>query len=46
MKILYMSGYLDNDNFTKVLPDRWVSFLQKPFTVEGLIGKVREVLDR
>jgi CheY-like chemotaxis protein len=46
MKILYMSGYLDNDNFTKVLPERWVSFLQKPFSVEGLIGKVREVLDR
>ena len=46
MKVLYMSGYLDNDNFSEVLPDRWVSFLQKPFTVEGLIGKVREVLDR
>jgi PAS domain S-box-containing protein len=46
MKILYMSGYLDKENFTKVLPDRWVAFLQKPFTVEGLIGKVREVLDR
>jgi CheY-like chemotaxis protein len=46
MKILYMSGYLDKDNFAKVMPDRWVSFLPKPFTVEGLIGRVREVLDR
>jgi DNA-binding NtrC family response regulator len=45
MKVLYMSGYADNLLSTEGLMDSDVNFIQKPFTVEGLSRKVREVLD-
>ncbi|MCF8108048.1 MAG: PAS domain S-box protein [Desulfohalobiaceae bacterium] len=45
LKVLYMSGYTDlavvrNGSLSKQAP-----FLQKPFTPEGLVRKVREVLE-
>ena len=46
MKVLYMSGYTDNAIFRQGVLDHTMFFLQKPFSVEGLAGKVREVLDR
>ncbi len=46
MKVLFMSGYTDNTIFQQGVLDHGMFFLQKPFTVEGLVGKVREVLDR
>lgn len=45
VKTLYMSGYTDDlirqHGLLRIGPD----FLQKPFTVDALVGKVREVLD-
>jgi two-component system cell cycle sensor histidine kinase/response regulator CckA len=46
MKVLYMSGYTDNAILQQGVLDHEMSFLQKPFSVERLVGKVREVLDR
>ena len=45
MKVLFMSGYTDNTIFQQGVLDHGMFFLQKPFSVEGLVGKVREVLD-
>ena len=46
MKALFMSGYTDNTIFQQDILDHGMFFLQKPFSVEGLVGKVREALDR
>jgi len=45
MKVLYMSGYTDNVIAHRGVLDEGVQFIQKPFTVNGLAAKVREVLD-
>jgi PAS domain S-box-containing protein len=45
MKVLFMSGYTDNAIFQQGVLDHGMFFLQKPFSVEGLARKVREVLD-
>ena len=44
-KILYMSGYPDSTIAHFGVLDAGVPILQKPFTPEGLVNKVREVLD-
>ena len=44
-KALYMSGYTDNVIVHHGVLDRGTKFIHKPFTLEGLAGKVREVLD-
>jgi len=45
MKVLFVSGYPD-DAFRQYQPDmQGAAFLVKPFTLEKLLGKVREVLD-
>jgi len=46
MKVLYMSGYTDNAIVHHGILEKGLDFIQKPFTIEGLINKVREVLDR
>jgi PAS domain S-box-containing protein len=46
IKVLYMSGYTDNAIVYHGVLEEGMEFIQKPFTVEGLARKVREVLDR
>jgi CheY-like chemotaxis protein len=45
-KALYMSGYADEAVLHHRLLERGVSIIHKPFTVEKLAKKVREVLDK
>ena len=45
-KVLYTSGYTDENMISKNVKDFSTSFIQKPFTVSSLVCKVREILDR
>ena len=44
IKVIFMSGYTDNPVIRKDLSHLESNYLQKPFTLDGLIDKVREVL--
>ncbi len=46
VKVLYMSGYTDNAIVHHGVLEPGIDFMQKPFTVQGLTKKVREVLDK
>jgi YesN/AraC family two-component response regulator len=46
LKILYMSGYTDNAIVNHGVLEEGVNYIQKPFTLDALARKVREVLDR
>jgi signal transduction histidine kinase/ActR/RegA family two-component response regulator len=46
MKVLYMSGYTDNAIIHHGVLEKGMNYIQKPFTLDGLARKVREVLDK
>ena len=45
LKTLFTSGYTDDMIVHHGVLDHGVEFLQKPFTLSALAGKVRQVLD-
>jgi two-component system, cell cycle sensor histidine kinase and response regulator CckA len=45
MKVLYMSGYSDDHIAHHGVLERGVALIEKPFSLESLLTKVREVLD-
>jgi FixJ family two-component response regulator len=45
MKVLFMSGYSEEAIAQHGVLNPGTEFLQKPFTTEALIRKVREMLD-
>ncbi len=45
-KAIYMSGYTDNVILHHGILEEGLNFIQKPFTLESLARKVREVLDK
>jgi len=45
LRVLYMSGYTDGSIVNHGALEPGTSFIQKPFTPEGLTQKLREVLD-
>jgi len=44
-RLLYMSGYIDDSVVRQEIQEKGTPYLQKPFSPENLIKKVREVLD-
>jgi PAS domain S-box-containing protein len=44
MKIIYMSGYTDDTIIRRGIPSSETAFLNKPFTPDALMRKVRQVL--
>lgn len=45
VKVLFMSGYTDDAIASHGLSDSEIPFIEKPFTPDGLLQKVREVLE-
>jgi PAS domain S-box-containing protein len=45
LKVLYMSGYTENAIVHHGILDEDVGFLQKPFKVNVMVQKIREILD-
>jgi CheY-like chemotaxis protein len=45
MKILFMSGYVDDGVLRRSVVQALTAYVQKPITPEALTSKVREVLD-
>jgi nitrogen-specific signal transduction histidine kinase/CheY-like chemotaxis protein len=46
LRVLFISGYTDYATFEPTIADKGAAFLEKPFSAEALLGKVREVLSQ
>ncbi len=46
LKCLFMSGYTADVIAHQGLMDRYINFIQKPFSTQSMLAKVREVLNR
>ena len=46
LRVLFISGYTDYAMFDSASVERDLAFLEKPFSAEGLVAKVQEVLSR
>jgi two-component system, cell cycle sensor histidine kinase and response regulator CckA len=44
ISVLYLSGYTEDTVITQGAPGPATAFLQKPFTLQNLARKVREIL--
>ncbi|MCF8108310.1 MAG: response regulator, partial [Desulfohalobiaceae bacterium] len=44
LKVLYMSGYTDTGVVLHGVLEKWATYLQKPFSPEGLARRLRAVL--
>jgi signal transduction histidine kinase/CheY-like chemotaxis protein len=45
LKVLFISGYTDDTVFRHGVLEGGVAFLQKPFNLKALAGKIREMMD-
>ncbi|HEU5039363.1 MAG TPA: response regulator, partial [Gemmatimonadales bacterium] len=45
LRVLFLSGYTNDEVVRRGVPGAEESFVQKPFTPEGLMRRVREILD-
>lgn len=45
-RVLYMSGYTNDTIANHGVLDKGVKFIQKPFTAQALVAKVRETIDQ
>jgi FixJ family two-component response regulator len=45
LRVLFMSGYADDQALATATPAAAVPFIQKPFTADALARKVRAALD-
>ena len=45
VKVIFMSGYMDDTLVRHGVQESGIPFLQKPYNLDGLLRKVREVLD-
>jgi two-component system, cell cycle sensor histidine kinase and response regulator CckA len=45
-RVLFVSGYAEDDTTRVKLPESRVAFLQKPYTAAALGTKIRRLLDR
>lgn len=45
IRILFTSGFVDDDIVRQTEQEAWQSYIQKPFTAVELVGKVRSLLD-
>ncbi|MBU8922610.1 MAG: PAS domain S-box protein [Bacteroidales bacterium] len=46
MKVLYMSGYTENVIANRGVLEEGIAFIQKPFTIQAMAAKIREVLEQ